>query len=333
MSPCIIVIPRLAEDSKSHYLIILFCCTTIISCTTIKEIPYLQNSDEYMAAQNGQIPSNLSVGESSDTSDATQSLDEGTLSVYDMAQASAAESTSSGAVDSSFSPLTSSIAMYDMTIKPKDQLLITVHSQDQKAIAHFNLSTPTNLDQNRRFSNKTGEIKYYTVDNKGEIDYPIVGKIKLQGLSIEQASKKIKEAMKPYFKEDARYLVSTKIINYYISVMGEVKRPNSFNIQSNKVNVLEALAMAGDLTIYGVRTNVKLLREQADGKYEIHQLDLTDANILNSPYYYMQQRDILYVEPNPVKAEDRKIGQTTQLWVRGASITVALGSLLYMVLK
>ena len=108
---------------------------------------------------------------------------------------------------------------------------------------------------------------------------------------------------------------------------------SSFTIESNKGNVLEALARAGDLTIYGTRTNVKLLRQRPDGEYDIHQLDLTDANLLNSPYYYMQQRDILYVEPNPAKAQNSQMGQTTRLWVRGASITVALGSLLYMVLK
>ncbi len=339
--------------SFSHFLIFSFCFTTLSSCKTIKEIPYLQNSDEYMAAQNGQYSSNLSVGEQlanpgstdSDISHQTSDMDSSpALSVYDMATSSdSTESAishqpSANKVNSSISPLPSSIAssnaqQFEMRIKPKDQLLITVHSQDQNAVAHFNLINPRSLNLNSSRVTGRSELNYYTVDNNGEIDYPVVGKINLQGLSIEQASEKIKEAIKPYFSEDANNLVTTKIINYYISVMGEVKSPNSFNVQSNKVNVLEALAMAGDLTIYGVRTNVKLLREQADGKYEIHKLDLTDANILNSPYYYMQQRDILYVEPNPVKAEDRKIGQTTRLWVRGASVSLALGSLLYMVLK
>ena len=87
------------------------------------------------------------------------------------------------------------------------------------------------------------------------------------------------------------------------------------------------------MTIYGKRDNVKLLRERPDGEYEIHELDLRDANLLNSPYYYMQQRDILYVEPNEAMAQNSKIGTTRQLWVRGASITIALGSLLYRVLQ
>ena len=91
--------------------------------------------------------------------------------------------------------------------------------------------------------------------------------------------------------------------------------------------------MAGDMTIYGKRDNVKILREIPDGTYEVHELDMRDANILNSPYYYLQQRDIVYVEPNEVMVQESKIGRTTQLWVRGASITISLGSLLYMVLQ
>jgi len=96
---------------------------------------------------------------------------------------------------------------------------------------------------------------------------------------------------------------------------------------------LEALAMAGDMTIYGNRDNVKLLRELPNGEYEIHELDLRDANLLDSPYYYMQQRDVLYVEPNEVMAEELKVGRTTRLWFRGASIVLAVGSLLYRMLQ
>jgi polysaccharide export outer membrane protein len=99
------------------------------------------------------------------------------------------------------------------------------------------------------------------------------------------------------------------------------------------MTILEALAKAGDMTIYGKRDNVKLLREVADGTYEVHELDMRDANIINSPYYYLQQRDVVYVEPNEAMAQDAEIGTTTRLWVRGTSITVSLGSLLYRILR
>ena len=115
--------------------------------------------------------------------------------------------------------------------------------------------------------------------------------------------------------------------------MGEVREPNTFTLSRPKVTILEALAMAGDMTIYGKRDNVKLLRELPDGTYEVHELDLRDANILDSPYYYLQQRDIVYVEPNEAMKQNAEIGTTTRLWVRGASITISLGSLLYRVLR
>lgn len=228
-----------------------------------------------------------------------------------------------------------SIPPYDMTIKPKDELRIFVYSSNGEATAaQFNATEPTPLNINTlRVNTGIGSSHFYLVDNEGNIDYPLVGKLNIQGMTIEQAASFIKEKIRSYFTSNADYGVKVYITNYYVSVMGEVRNPNSFTIESTKVNVLEALARAGDLTIYGTRTNVKLLRQRPDGEYDIHQLDLTDANLLNSPYYYMQQRDILYVEPNPAKAQDSQIGETTRLWVRGASITVALGSLLYMVLK
>ena len=227
-----------------------------------------------------------------------------------------------------------SIKPYDMTIRPKDRLLITVHSSNRESVLPFNLVEPVNVDANKnRPYSYTSDLKKYLVDNNGDIDYPLVGHINLKGQTLEQAQSTIKQSISKYFSANADYSVVVKIINYDISVLGEVNRPNTFTISANKVNVMEALAMAGDMTIYGIRTNVKLLREQSNGEYEIHQLDLTDANLFNSPYYYMEQRDILYVEPNSVMAQNAKVAQTTRLWVRGAAITVSLGSLLYMVLN
>ena len=161
----------------------------------------------------------------------------------------------------------------------------------------------------------------------------MVGKIHVAGLTIEQVCAAVKEALKPYFKDDKSFMVNTYMMNYSVSVLGEVKSPGTFDVARNKMTVLEALAKAGDMTIYGKRDNLKILRELPDGTYQVHELDMRDANILNSPYYYLQQRDIVYVEPNEAMAQNSKIGQTTQLWVRGVSITVSLGSLLYRVLQ
>lgn len=229
--------------------------------------------------------------------------------------------------------------LYDMTIKPKDELVIFVYSSNPEGVAQFNIREPLQIDENKTSNGirlqqgSSGKIHDYLVENDGSIDFPLIGRIQLAGQTIEQANATILEKIAPYIKDINDCIVNTYITNYEISVLGEVTRPNTFTITRNKCTVLEALAMAGDMTIYGKRDNVKVLREMDNGEYEIHELDLRDVNILDSPYYYMQQRDILYVEPNEVMAQNSEIGRTTQLWVRGASITIALGSLLYRVLE
>lgn len=229
--------------------------------------------------------------------------------------------------------------LYDLKIKPKDRLSIFVTSTNPEACEQFRLIIPPSAEDAK---DEKGHIRvntnqygrsYYQVDNEGMINFPVIGKVSVEGKTIQQINQTIEECIAPYFQKDADYQVNTYIQNFQISVLGEVKNPNTFTITKNECNVLEALAMAGDMTIYGKRDNVKILRELADGTYEVHELDMRDANILNSPYYYLEQRDIVYVEPNEAMAQNSKIGQTTQLWVRGASITISLGSLLYMVLK
>ena len=227
--------------------------------------------------------------------------------------------------------------LYDMKIKPKDQLSIFVFCpNDQEAASQFRVSNPRTINLREfpiRITPNQSRPRYYLVENDGCINYPMVGKINLLGMTIEQAQKCISEKIAPYFQKDAEYIVKVSIGNYQVSVMGEVKNPNTFSVTRPNITILEALAMAGDMTIYGKRDNVKILRELADGTYEVHELDMRDANILNSPYYYLEQRDIVYVEPNEAMAQNSKIGRTTQLWVRGAAITISLGSLLYRVLQ
>ena len=112
--------------------------------------------------------------------------------------------------------------------------------------------------------------------------------------------------------------------NYTISVLGEVANPKVHNITDEKVNVFQALAMAGDLTVHGKRDNVKLIRENADGTKMITTLDLNDANIIHSPYYYLQQNDILYVEPNKAKARGADVSSMTSLWFSATSLLMAV---------
>ena len=229
--------------------------------------------------------------------------------------------------------LTKSKFLYDARIMPKDILTITVSTTDDEAALPFNLTVPTPYTANQRSTYSQAMLQSYLVDNEGNIDFPKIGTVKLGGLTKSEAEKLIQEKIKPYMSELENPIVTVRMSNYKISVLGEVQRPGMYNVSNEKITILEALAQAGDLTIYGIRTNVKLIREDETGEKTIHVLNLNDANIINSPYYYLQQNDIVYVEPNKVKAQNSSVGSMTTLWFSATSILISLTSLLYNILK
>ena len=224
--------------------------------------------------------------------------------------------------------------LYDARIMPKDMLTITVNTTDPDAAIPFNLTVATVQTASLRTqSTTTAALQSYLVDNEGNIDFPLVGSLHLGGLTKGEAEKLVLEKIKPFMSATENPIVTVRMINYKISVIGEVARPGMFTVANEKISILEALAQAGDLTIYGVRDRVKLIREDATGKKEIHVLNLNDANIINSPYYYLQQNDIVYVEPNKVKSQNSSVGSMTTLWFSATSILISLTSLLYNILK
>ena len=225
------------------------------------------------------------------------------------------------------------IPLYDAKIMPKDLLSITINTTDPQAAAPFNLTVQTPLNAALTNINTTTQptLQQYLVSNDGDIDFPVLGRLHVGGLTKNEAENLIRERLKPYLKESP--IVTVRMANYKISVLGEVARPGTFNVSNEKVNVLEALAMAGDMTVYGVRTNVKLIREEADGKREIVELDLTRSDIVLSPYFYLRQNDILYVTPNKTKAKNSDIGNTTTTVISATSILVSIASLLVNILK
>ena len=169
------------------------------------------------------------------------------------------------------------------------------------------------------------------MDNAGNINFPVLGELHVGGLTKKEAEQMVVEKLQPYMKETP--IVTVRMVNYKISVIGEVTRPGTFTISNEKVNLLEALAMAGDMTIYGLRDKVKLIREDASGKQEIITLDLNKAETILSPYYYLHQNDILYVTPNKAKAQNSDIGSSTSLWFSATSILVSMASLLFNILR
>ena len=211
----------------------------------------------------------------------------------------------------------------DARIMPKDVLTITVSTTTPEAARPFNLLTLTSQTT----------LQTYLVDNEGIINYPVVGELKVGGLTKTEAEKLITEKISPYLKESENPVVTVRMSSFSISVLGEVNHPGTFPIEREKINVLEALARAGDLTIYGVRNNVTLIREESDGTKSYHTLNLNDANIVNSPYYNLQQNDIIYVEPNKSKAQSSAIGSMTTLWLSATSILVSVATLLVSILR
>ena len=227
--------------------------------------------------------------------------------------------------------LKDSLPMYDAKIMPKDLLTITVNTTDPEAAAPFNLIVQSVLSQNRSSLTQQPSLQQYLVNNKGEIDFPVLGRLNVGGLTKNEAEDMIREKLKAYLREEP--IVTVRMANYKISVMGEVARPGTFTVSNEKVNILEALAMAGDLTIWGMRDNVMLIREDAKGKRQIMTLNLNDANIVTSDHYYLQQNDILYVSPNKTKAKNSDIGQSTSLWFSATSILVSIASLLVTIFR
>lgn len=216
--------------------------------------------------------------------------------------------------------------LYDAHIMPKDLLTITVNTVDPAVSAPFNLKGASGQSTDN-------SSQGYLVDNKGYINFPVIGKIHVAGLTKEQCEDLIKGKLAPYLSAAEKPIVMVRTSSFRITVIGEVGSPGVIPVSTEKMSVIEALAQAGDLTIYGKRDNIILLRENADGGKEYHRLNLNDAEIINSPYYYLQQNDVIYVEPNKVKARNSGIGPSTSLWFSFVGIAASLASLLVTVLK
>ncbi|MDO5461632.1 MAG: polysaccharide biosynthesis/export family protein [Bacteroidales bacterium] len=216
-------------------------------------------------------------------------------------------------------------------IMPHDLLNITViNSQDQLTAMSYNLISPVDASRTgSTYSQPT--LQNYLVDSNGYVEIPNVGTIHIAGLTIPEAEALVLEKVKHAFSVPP--VVTVNFVDFKVSVLGEVTAPGTYTVKNGKVNVLQALALAKDMTIYGMRENVKVIREDANGKKEIHELDLNDASILNSPYYNLQQNDIVYVTPNKSKAKNSDVGSTTSLWFSATSILISLTSLMYNILK
>lgn len=193
---------------------------------------------------------------------------------------------------------------------PKDLLTISVSCSEPEAALPFNLVVPasqTGINSTNLVSQPT--LQNYLVNNQGEIVFPVLGTLKVGGMTTQETSELIVGKLERYLKE--RPIVTVRLVNYKISVIGEVSRPGVYTVNNEQVNVFEAVAMAGDLTIYGKRDNVRIIRT-VDCKQKLITINLNDENIIYSPDFYLRQNDILYVEPNKAKKQSANIGSSHQ---------------------
>lgn len=223
--------------------------------------------------------------------------------------------------------------LYDAKIMPKDILTITVSTTNPEAATPFNLTVSNTLNSTGQMYSGSGVLQTYLVDNDGEIDYPVIGTIKVAGLTKNECQELVKSKIKAFLAEEENPIVTVRMSSYRVTIIGEVRSPGVIPVGTEKMSILEALASAGDLTIYGKRDNVMLIREEANGQKTIHRLNLNDANIISSPYYYLQQNDIVYVEPNGVQTKNSAIGSSTTIWFSFVGIVTSVASLLVNILR
>ena len=195
-------------------------------------------------------------------------------------------------------------------IKKFDELLITVTAPvlTQEIVAQFNLPMTAYLEPSETGKTNVQQsptVQTYIVANDGTITYPVIGSIPLAGLTKSQAIERIKNLVSDYMKDP---VVNIKIMSFKVTVLGEVLKPATIPVNQERISILDAIGAVGDLTIYGNRQNVLLIRENNDGTLEHIRIDLTKSNLFSSPYYYLQQNDKIIVEPSRTRQLDSKYG-------------------------
>lgn len=229
-----------------------------------------------------------------------------------------------------------------MRVQPDDKISIIVHSKDPELAALFNLPVVAASTRSTSLTNSTGTkiqstpssegMSSYTVSPQGTIDFPVLGTLHIEGMTRAEIAAYIKgELIGRDLVKDPTVIV--EFLNTGISVMGEVDDPGRYDMNRDNVTVLEALSLAGDLTINGKRENVKVMREESDGKLHVYTIDLTSGKqMLASPGYYLKQNDIIYVEPNNMRKRQTTVNGNTALsasfWLSIVSFLVSVAVLI-----
>lgn len=216
---------------------------------------------------------------------------------------------------------------HEIRYKPNDVLTIDVTAIDPATVAPFNLPAVSRTNSVAEANNGGLRMQTYLIDYDGNIDFPVLGEVKLGGLTRKEATKLMTDKISEYVNDP---IIIIRLINFTVTVLGEVNKPGTFTVEDERISLSEALGLAGDLTIYGVRENVFLIRE-IDGIKRYAKIDLTSINTVNSPNYYLSQNDVLYVEPNKARMRSSNFTQNNGVIIAAlgtlASITAIIISL------
>ncbi|WP_299006486.1 polysaccharide biosynthesis/export family protein [uncultured Tenacibaculum sp.] len=212
---------------------------------------------------------------------------------------------------------------YKTVFKADDLLQITVSALNSEAVKPFNLQT---VSYSLSTDSPTGrpQQQTYLIDNEGFIDFPVLGRLKLAGLSRTEAIELLKNKLSPDYVKNPT--INIKITNFSITVLGDVKMPGRFTIPNERISVLEAVGLAGDLNMSGIRT-IEVKREE-NNEIKSYKLDLRSNKVFNSPAYYLQQNDVVYVEPNRSSSQDAAYNKNTGLFISLGSVVISLISIL-----
>lgn len=213
---------------------------------------------------------------------------------------------------------------YGIKIIPDDELLITVTSMVPEATAMYNLSLSNPATRDGVLKATQPQQQTYIVDVNGDIQFPVLGKLRVAGMSTQELTQELTSRIS---KDVDNPVVRVQLVNFRINVLGEVKHPGAISVNKERYSILDALADAGDLTEYGERSNVLLIRE-IDGKRIFQRMNLNSSALLTSPYFYLQQNDVVYVEPNEIRRENAKYNQNNSYKISVVSTIVSACSVI-----
>jgi len=217
-------------------------------------------------------------------------------------------------------PSAEKLNSYEIKIQPDDLLTILVSADDAESAVPFNLATAGSSSGTKSNTQGQQTMQSYLVDASGSIDFPVLGKLKVSGLSRSELIQLLETKISKYIKKP---IINIRLMNFKISVQGEVNQSGVYPVSSDRVTLIEALTMANDLTIFGKRNNILIIRE-VDGVKSYNRVDITKADFINSPFYYLAQNDVVYVEPNKAKISGAAVGANVGLVISITSLAITL---------